>query len=383
MMSAGLRRWVAVCAAAEAIGMTAAAGAARYADHVLQDRTSVTVALAAAVIVTGGLVEGTALAVGQGVTLRRSVPSIRFRSYVLVTVLVAGLGWTAGSLPSLAASSSSAAAPAWWLMVLAGAGMGLVMGPLLGTAQALVLRASVRRPWTWVLANLLAWTPTMAVMMVGASIPSASWSTPVVLVWAVFVGTLAGALLGLVLGLHAPSLNGGRPRDRLVLACLRLGHPRSLCRSVVGLRITGRRSGRTFELPVMAAESSDGLVVAVGQAATKTWWRNVPDRPLVWVLRDRQWLPACAELLTPEAPDYADLRSAYQARWARARLADDDPIVSIQMMEAHPQDERSPLPTATQRVNSGPTPFRNVQRSGGASWRADSQAARQVKRAHP
>ncbi|CUR56187.1 conserved membrane hypothetical protein [metagenome] len=206
-MAGDLSRWVVACALAETVGMTAAASAARYADHLLQDRTATTVGVSATVIIVGGLMEGTALGVAQGVVLRRAVPSVRFRLYVLVTVLVAGLGWAAGSLPSLSSTAAtSSASPAWWWMVLAGAGLGLAMGPWLGGAQALVLRRSVPRPGRWVLANTLAWPPAMAVLMVGASIPSATWSTPAVVAWAVPVGALAGSVLGAVLGLRARSL---------------------------------------------------------------------------------------------------------------------------------------------------------------------------------
>ena len=52
------RLWVAACAAAETVGMTAAAGAARVAD-------GLPTSAALSVVVAGGLVEGTALGVAQ------------------------------------------------------------------------------------------------------------------------------------------------------------------------------------------------------------------------------------------------------------------------------------------------------------------------------
>ncbi len=66
-----MRAWIARCAAAEAIGMTAAAAAARYTDHVLNDRSTLTIALAGTCILLAGLVEGTALGIAQAGALRR------------------------------------------------------------------------------------------------------------------------------------------------------------------------------------------------------------------------------------------------------------------------------------------------------------------------
>lgn len=201
--------------------MTAAAGAARFSDHVLIDRVPLTVALAVGAIVAGGLVEGTALGFAQALTLRRALPRLRIRWYVATTVLVAGLGWAAGSIPSVLNASvagetraAEASGPAWWLMLLSGAGLGLVMGVLLGTGQALALRRQVRKPWRWVTANAIAWTPAMAVLMVGASLPGESWGIPLVLAWAAAVGGVAGGTLGLLLGLRVGSLDGAPQTSR-------------------------------------------------------------------------------------------------------------------------------------------------------------------------
>jgi hypothetical protein len=57
---------------------------------------------------------------------------------------------------------------------------------------------------------------------------------------------------------------------------------------LVLLRITGRRSGRTFELPVKYATDDAGLVVTVGAPERKRWWRNVDGpTPVEVVLRGR------------------------------------------------------------------------------------------------
>jgi len=47
-----------------------------------------------------------------------------------------------------------------------------------------------------------------------------------------------------------------------------------LRRGSVVIRYEGRRSGKTFELPVSYRRHGDTLVVRVGMADKKTWWRN-------------------------------------------------------------------------------------------------------------
>ena len=47
--------------------------------------------------------------------------------------------------------------------------MGLAMGAVLGAAQAVTLHGRVRHPWRWVPANMAAWSPTMAIIFLGAS----------------------------------------------------------------------------------------------------------------------------------------------------------------------------------------------------------------------
>jgi hypothetical protein len=45
-------------------------------------------------------------------------------------------------------------------------------------------------------------------------------------------------------------------------------------RGLVVIRYTGRKSGKTFELPVGYRRSGDTVVVAVGMPDKKSWWRN-------------------------------------------------------------------------------------------------------------
>ncbi len=81
----------------------------------------------------------------------------------------------------------------------------------------------------------------------------------------------------------------------LVRALLRSPLHPLLSGRLVLLRITGRRSGREFELPVIYTRDDADLIVSVAAPARKRWWRNVEGAtPITIVLRGRT-LPAVAE----------------------------------------------------------------------------------------
>ncbi len=191
-MSRTGRHWVLACALAETVGMAAAAAAARGAGALDAP------AAALGVLAAGGLVEGTALGVGQSAVLSTRLPRLRRGTYTTATVLVAGLGWAAASAPSVLAGDGSGTAPPLPLVLLGAAGIGLGMGALLGGAQALALRRAARAPWRWVLANTLAWPPAMVVIFLGATTPDESWSTAAVVLLGAATGAVAGSVLGVV-----------------------------------------------------------------------------------------------------------------------------------------------------------------------------------------
>lgn len=313
--------------------MITASGAAK-AVQALSDRTGVlggtTVALG--LVVAGGLVEGLALGAAQGFTLSRYWPALARGRYVAVTVVLAGLGWAAGSAPSVLASDDGWTEPALALMLAGGAGIGLVMGPLLGAAQAWVLRPTVRHPWRWVAANAVAWPPVMAVIFFGASRPEESWSVPAVLGIGAVTGVTAGALLGVLTGAWLPSLDGSSVPNRVVLRLLesqRFGMDRAL----VGLAVRGRRSGRVFRFPAQYAEGETGVVVVPGHAEHKSWWRNLRGAPApVDVLLDGQWETATAHLLLPGDPRLGPAIGAYRQRWPKVTLPPEQPAVLLDVV---------------------------------------------------
>lgn len=218
-------RWVLACVAAEAVGMTAAASAARLADALRGEGGGPLAVLA--VVVAGGLVEGAALGGLQGAVLRPLVGRVAARRWAVVTFVVAGVGWAAASAPSAyAAEDTSGTAPPLWLVLAGAAALGATMGLLLGLGQAAALRAEVARPWRWVRVSALAWTPTMVVIFTGATLPAADWPAIVVVPLGTVTGLVAGAVLGLLSApgadavAQAPFLRAagaGRPRGRAAL----------------------------------------------------------------------------------------------------------------------------------------------------------------------
>jgi hypothetical protein len=171
---------------------------------------------ALAIVVAGGLIEGTALGVLQAAWLARVFPGLSRLGWIVATVLIAGVGWALASAPS-ALGDRGGAPPAVALILVMAAGLGLAMGALLGAGQALVLRHHVRHPWRWVWVSAVAWMPAMIVIFTGATVPDASWPTAVVVVLGALTGVVAGAILGVVslalMGtLGAPSGEAGQRR---------------------------------------------------------------------------------------------------------------------------------------------------------------------------
>ena len=328
-------RWTALCAAAEAVGMTAAAGAARAGQSVV-DHPGVQggAGLALALVVLGGLVEGVALGSAQAWGLGRWLSSLQRGRYVVATVLVAGLGWAGASAPAVLAGDQSGdsggGSPPLSLVLLGAAGLGLVMGPVLGSAQAVALRGATSHPWRWVGANTAAWPPALVLIFLGASLPGQDWPVAWLLLDGALTGAAAGAVLGLVTGWFLPSLEGAPPLNRLVLGLLGSPWRLHLDRRLLGLTVRGRRTGRSYRFPVQYAVDSLGLVVVPGHPERKTWWTNLrgPATPVA-VLWGGDWVPGRAVLLHPGDPGHAVALSTYRRRWPRLRLPEGQVVVRI------------------------------------------------------
>lgn len=321
--------WVRACVLAETIGMTASAAAARLGQDVSGDGSTGSRWAALGIVVAGGLVEGTALGLLQGQVLGRHWPGLSRLRFLLLTVLVAGLGWAAASAPGVLAGDDGGSGPAVGLMVVGGLGLGLVMGPVLGAAQAVALRGAVRHPWRWVAANTAAWPFAMAAIFAGASSAGAGWPTAAVAGYGALTGVVAGSLLGLVSGGWLGSLDGQPVGNRLALALVaarRFG----LHHRLVGLAVTGRRTGRVVRFPVQYAAAGEDLLVVPGHADHKTWWRNLQDPGTsLEVLYEGRWVAAQAELVRAGDFRYEAAVATYQARWPHPEPSVWDPVLVL------------------------------------------------------
>ncbi len=317
-----LGAWIVACAVAETIGMTASASAARLADA-LQDPL-----LGLLIVVGGGLVEGVALGVLQAYALARWLPGLRLGRWIAVTVAIAGIGWTAAFLPSQLSGATGEGPPLW--VVMAGALLlGALMGATIGAGQAFVLAGTVRHPARWVGISALAWAPAMAVIFLGATAPSATWQTPVVIVLGALTGAVAGTVLGLVSGVLSPWLMGRSAVGGAMLGMLGSRAHKALGGVLMGLRVRGRRTGKTIELPVQYARGEGLLVVFPAGAERKTWWRNLRELSPVEVLLDGEWRPGTGVVVTAPGAERDAAASVYRSRWPRVTVPADSPLVMV------------------------------------------------------
>lgn len=86
--------------------------------------------------------------------------------------------------------------------------------------------------------------------------------------------------------------------------------------SIVLLTYQGRKSSKSYTLPVQYARMGDTFVIVPGAAANKTWWRNLRGGAPVRLRVDNHDLNARAEVLTGAA-DRDDIISALNTYWQR------------------------------------------------------------------
>ncbi|MCX6030709.1 MAG: hypothetical protein NT169_15610 [Chloroflexi bacterium] len=158
-----------------------------------------------------GIFEGIVVGAAQGVILRRRLPRLALRTWILVTVIGAMVAWGLGMLPSTlmsadASGGQAAAEMSEALTYVMAAGMGLVAGVILALAQWLALRSlgsQVRRPGLWLPANALAWLCGMPLVFLGmGAIPTGAsvlQALPIVVAATAAAGAVVGAIHGLVL----------------------------------------------------------------------------------------------------------------------------------------------------------------------------------------
>lgn len=128
--------------------------------------------------------------------------------------------------------------------------------------------------------------------------------------------------------------------NRAVLALLRSPLHGLLDAGMCELDYRGRRTGRAIALPVLYAPHDNNVVVLVGDAPDKRWWRNFAEPAPVSIRRGSQVRTGTARLVPPEDPAYAPAWAAYSRRHHIA----------------HEPTDRLVLIETTRSAGSGPAP---------------------------
>jgi hypothetical protein len=119
--------------------------------------------------------------------------------------------------------------------------------------------------------------------------------------------------------------------NRLVLWVLRSPAHRLLSGALLDLRYTGSRSGRAYALPVQYAADGDRCVVYPGHAERKVWWRSlIAPAPITAVVRGAT-RTGTGRVLTPADLGCAEARAVYAARWPKAAVSAEAPLVVLDL----------------------------------------------------
>jgi hypothetical protein len=90
-----------------------------------------------------------------------------------------------------------------------------------------------------------------------------------------------------------------------------------LSRGLTLITVTGRRSGRRYTIPVGYLETADAVVVLVGDAPSKPWWRNYTQPgPIEMRLRGAQ---RCGRAVVV-APGSEQFRRTAEESFRRSRI---------------------------------------------------------------
>jgi hypothetical protein len=204
-------RWTLATAVGEFVGFAVPAAVGPIAVRALVGlaplpRTLATLALLA----LAGVVEGAALGYTQWLILRRALPAIAARAWVLPTAVAAGVAYVLGLLPSAISDLGASFAAILPASVLAA----FLLLVSIGFAQWLTLRHHVPRTAWWILANAAAWVagltvPIAAVALVPDGGPTLAYiAAGVVSGWV--MGLAVGAITGVALARLVRALSSPR-----------------------------------------------------------------------------------------------------------------------------------------------------------------------------
>ncbi|WP_434424701.1 hypothetical protein [Nannocystis pusilla] len=151
-----LWRWIAATLLAEALGFAAAMGLGRgiYALVGGEPAGSAGVLFVVGLSALAGVIEGACLGAGQWRVLRSVVSGVKPGAWIAATATGGALAWILGMS---AGPHVPSPLPAPWIGALALVLSGLVLGAVLGGAQAIVLHRRSGPSGRWVVANAIGW----------------------------------------------------------------------------------------------------------------------------------------------------------------------------------------------------------------------------------
>jgi deazaflavin-dependent oxidoreductase (nitroreductase family) len=251
------------------------------------------------------------------------------RHHVLrVTFAGAGIGWAVASVPTLLAGRVDHGFGVGTVVLLV-VGLGLGAGSFRGARRSLSVRELMTHPWRWAASNAVGWPAAMALVFLGTS--SLGTGRPVVVAaGACLVVCILGAGVFVVSSGAWMGTIGGQPVENKVSMAMLGAHGLGFERRLVGLAVTGRRTGLVRRFPVQYADHGAALVVIPVRAEHKSWWRNLTgaDTSLA-VLDGDGWRSATAQVLVPGDNGHSAAVFAYRRRWPRAELDAVQPVVVL------------------------------------------------------
>jgi hypothetical protein len=185
-------RWTVITSVGEFIGFSVPAIVGAVSTAALGNVNNPAANLTmAATMILAGTCEGAILGLAQWLALRRYLPKLSQRAWVLATMAGAAVAWAIGMLPSALDDLTSLP-----LIILIGGG--LVLGPTLlcaiGVAQYLVLCRLLPHVGWWIPASALAWLLGLMVVFVGMALIPDNASVPFI----ILIASLAGFGMGAV-----------------------------------------------------------------------------------------------------------------------------------------------------------------------------------------
>ena len=198
-------RWALATVIGEVVGLGGAGILAGIASALApEDPGTPLLVLLTVAMLASGAGEGAVVGYARSRVLRRALPSLPARRWVVATAAGAVLAWALGAGVFMLVLPDDAAFEDYLPLMLV---LGVACGTLLGAAQWVALRGHVVRSWLWIVANTAGWSVGL---LWAFFVPMAiTEDTPLALV--IPLALLTGLRTGL-----APGVVTGLALDRLV-----------------------------------------------------------------------------------------------------------------------------------------------------------------------